>query len=121
MADLAQCLVAGSWSLRSNVDNRIEVFMSAVQGPLSRFGDTAANAGMLSLLEVRPMLQKHTVVILFASAWPSCVMMLLLPSVPQLHRDPSLPCASALPFLLFGVWAGGGRYPGVAFKAMLAT
>ena len=32
----------------------IDVSMHDVQGPLSRFGDTAANAGMLALLEVWP-------------------------------------------------------------------
>ena len=42
-----------------------------VQGPVSRFGDTAANAGILALLQSNPYLNKlpSPIKTIFASLW----------------------------------------------------
>ncbi|KAH7122011.1 mitochondrial carrier domain-containing protein [Dactylonectria estremocensis] len=52
-----------------------------VQGPVSRFGDTAANAGILALLESNPYLNKMPSLIktIFASLCAACFRMILTP------------------------------------------
>ena len=54
------------------------------QGPVSCFGDTAANAGILALLESNPFMKKLLTLVktVFASMAAACFRMILMPSRP---------------------------------------
>lgn len=63
-----------------------------IQGPVSRFGDTAANAGILALLQSNSYLSQLPTVIqtIFASLWSAC------PHSPNIYTIPPLPETSCV-------------------------
>ena len=52
-----------------------------IQGPVSRFGDTAANAGILALLQSNTFMRKLPILVktVFASVAAACFRMILTP------------------------------------------
>lgn len=52
-----------------------------IQGPVARFGDTAANAGILALLQSNPFMRKLPTLVktVFASLAAACFRMILTP------------------------------------------